>query len=96
MHSDDSCVIALLNLLNAKGSFTVDERANTVEIICKDPVDVSKEVKGIVLPESMLRKQEINRFIEKNKIPVKTYEVRMLTSPLRYNEIVFQNALEFV
>lgn len=87
---------ALLRMLSANGGFNIDERANTIEVICRNPVDISKDVRGIVLPEGLLRKKGISNFILNNKIEYKTYEVRNMTSPIRYNEIVFQLSMEFI
>lgn len=95
-HAEDTHVDALLNLLSAKGGFEFDERSNTIEVISKKPIDISQNVLGIVLPENFLRKAEISCFINENSIKYKTYHVRNRTSPLRYNEVVFQLAMQFI
>lgn len=94
--ADDTHVKALLKMLSARGGFDIDERANTIEITCKKAIDISKEIRGIVLPDSLLRKKAINDFITDNKIEYETYEVRNLTSPTRYNEVVFQLSMHFL
>lgn len=94
--AENTHVNALLKMLSAKGGFDIDERANTIEVICKEPVDVSKDLKGIILPETLLRKKGIEDFITNNKIEYRTYEVRYLTAPSRYNETVFQLSKEFI
>lgn len=94
--SDESHINALLNMLNAVGSLKIDERANTIEIITNSPIDITNSVQGIILPRSLMRKEKIVKWIEQYKIPYKTYTVRHLTSPLRYNEKVFELAMEFM
>lgn len=94
-HDEDTYVNALLNLLSATGGFEFDERADTIEVISKKSIDISKNVLGIILPENFLRKDKILYFINENNIEYKTYAVRSKTSPLRYNEVVFQLAMEF-
>ena len=94
--TENTYVKALLKMLSANGAFEIDERSNTIEVICKKAVDISKEIKGIVLPESLQRKKSISNFIKNNNIAYKTYEVRNMTAPTRYNEIVFQLARTFI
>lgn len=94
--SDYLEVDAFLNLLNAKGAFDIDERANTVEIISKDSVKIKDVVECIILPKSLMIKKEIYEFIVNNNIQYKTYNVRKLTPPMRYNETVFNLVMEFL
>ena len=89
-HDEDTYVNALLHLLSATGGFEFDERADTIEVISKKPIDISKNIRGIILPENFLRMKKISDFIDKNNIDHKTYIVRTKTSPSRYNEVVFQ------
>ena len=91
--AEDTCTNALLKMLSANGGFDIDERSNTIEVICKHPIDISNDVKAIILPESLYRKKGIFDFISNNNIEYKTYEVRNMTSPYRYNETVFQLSL---
>lgn len=95
-HDEDTYVNALLHLLSATGGFEFDERADTIEVISKKSIDISKNIRGIILPENFLRKKKIADFIDKNNIDHKTYIVRTKTSPSRYNEVVFQLAMQFL
>ena len=94
--AEDTYVNSLLKMLSANGAFEIDERSNTIEVICKKAIDISKEIKGIVLPENLQRKKVISNFIENNNIAYRTYEVRNMTAPTRYNETVFQLAMTFI
>lgn len=87
---------ALLNMLNANGSFQVDERANTVEIISKRNLKLVDAIECLILPKNLLRVKEVAAFIEENRIKYKGYNIRRLTAPDRYNEIVFQLAMEYI
>lgn len=91
---DNTYVNSLLRMLSAKGAFEIDERSNTIEVICKSAIDISKEVTGIILPENLKRKKGVSDFIEDYNIKCKTYEVRNMTAPTRYNEVVFQLAVQ--
>lgn len=93
---EDTCVSSLLRMLSADGAFKIDERSNTVEVICKHSIDVRKEIRGVIFPEVLLRKKVVSDFIKNNNIEYKTYEVRNKTSPVRYNEIVFQLSKQFM
>ena len=94
--AENTYVNALLKMLSANGGFEIDERSNTIEVICKKAIDVSREVRGLVLPENLARKKAISDFITSNGIDYRTYEVRNMTAPTRYNETVFQLAMQFV
>ncbi len=94
--SDNIEIDSFLNLLNAKGAFNIDERANTVEIISKENVKINDVVECIILPKSLLKRREICDFILNNNIEYKTYNVRRLTPPMRYNETVFELAMEYM
>lgn len=87
---------SFLNLLNAKGSFDIDERANTVEIILKEGVIIKDVVECIILPESLMERKEVSKFINNNNIRYKTYTVRRFTLPMRYNETIFNLAMEYL
>lgn len=86
----------LLKLLNATGSFEFDERSNTVEIISNMNLELKGAIECIILPENLLRVDEIAAFVEESRVQVKKYKVRRLTAPDRYNEIVFQLAMEYL
>lgn len=92
--SDNTYCDALLRMLGSSGGYEFDERCCAVEIISKDSVDIVKAIKGIVIPENMLNNITVRDFILTNKIEYKTYSVRNFTCPSRYNEVVFQMALE--
>ena len=94
--AEDTYVDALLKMLSANGRFDIDERSNTIEVICKHSIDISKEVLGIILPEDLMRKKEIAKFLLDNKIKYETYMVRNMTAPTRYNESVFHLAMQFM
>lgn len=87
---------ALLNMFNAKGSFQVDERANTLEVITEHNVRLADAVECIILPKNLLRVKEIREFIRDNNVMYKAYNIRRLTSPDRYNEIVYQLVMEYL
>lgn len=96
-HESDYIEIdSFLNLLNAKGAFDIDERANTVEIISKENINIKDVVECIILPKSLMKRNEIYEFIVNNNIQYKTYNVRRLTPPMRYNETVFELAMEYL
>lgn len=94
--SDYLEIESFLNLLNAKGSFDIDERANTVEIISKESVNIKDVVECIILPEKLMERKEIFWFINKNNITYKTYVVRKFTLPMRYNETIFNLVMEYL
>lgn len=93
---NDTCLNSLFKMLSANGSFKIDERANTIEIISNKPVSIKDAVKGVVLPENLLRKKQIADFISRNNIRHYTYTIRNLTAPSRYNEVVYQLAKNFL
>lgn len=94
--SDLMEVQALLNMFNANGAFHIDERANTIEIISKKNIRLTDAIQCLILPENLLRIKEIARYIKKNNIPYTTYKIRRLTAPERYNEVVFQLAMNYI
>lgn len=87
---------SFLNLLNAKGSFDIDERANTVEVISKESIKIKDAVECIILSESLLERKEVLKFIKNNHIKYKTYTVRKFTRPVGYNETIFNLVMEFL
>lgn len=87
---------SFLNMLNAKGAFDIDERANTVEIISKENIEIKNTVECVILPKSLMKIKEVNNFFVDNKIEYKTYTVRRLTPPMRYNELVFELVMEYL
>lgn len=94
--SDYPEIEAFFNLLNAKGSFDIDERADTVEIISKVSVKIKDVVECIILPESLMERKEISKFIINNSIKYKTYIVRRFTLPMRYSETIFNLVMEYL
>lgn len=94
--SDYLEIEAFLNLLNAKGSFDIDERANTVEIISKESVKIKDVIECIILPESLMERKEVSKFIKNNNIKYKTYFVRRFTLPMRYSETIFNLVMEYL
>jgi hypothetical protein len=87
---------ALIRLLNASGTIPIDERSRTVEVITKDNVSLKDAVECIILPENLLRHPNIKAFLDENHINYLTYIVRKLTAPSRYNEVVFEKAMEYI
>lgn len=94
--SDYLEIESFLNLLNAKGAFDIDERANTVEIISKESVSIKDVVECIILPESLMERKEVFKYINNNNIRYKTYGIRKFTLPMRYNETIFNLAMEYL
>lgn len=95
MH-DDPCVDALTRILNATGAFEIDERSHTVEIITRKNVSVKDSVECVIMPENLLRDASIREFLDQNGIKHMEYTVRRLTAPSRYNEVVFEKAMEYI
>jgi len=87
---------ALLNMLNAKGAFEIDERANTIEVICDKNLKLAEVVECIILPRDLLKDVVVSNFIKNNGIKYKTYNIRQLTPPDRYNEAVVQLAMQYL
>ena len=94
--SDLMEIQALLNMFNAKGAFEIDERADTIEIISAHEVNLISAAECIILPRNMLRLPAIMDFLKNSKIPCKTYTIRWLTAPEKYNEAVFQIAMRYI
>ena len=92
----DPYINGLTSLLTANGAFEIDERARTIEVISRNDVPVNTAVECIILPEILLREPEISKYLEDNKIYHMEYSVRKLTAPSRYNEVVFQKAMEYI
>lgn len=93
---DDPCVGALTRILNATGTFEIDERSHTVEIITRNNVSVKDSVECVIMPENLLRDPGIRKFLDQNGIKHIEYTVRRLTAPSRYNEVVFEKAMEYI
>lgn len=94
--TDDPCINGLINLLTATGAFQFDERANTVEIMSSTSVPINTVVECIILPENLLRVPFIAKYLNDNKIFHMEYTVRLRTAPSRYNEVVFEKAMEYI
>lgn len=86
----------LINMLNANGAFDIDERANTVEVICDKDIDIYDAIECVILPNNIMRDRYVKDFFNKNNIKYKTYRFRPLTKPERYYEAVFQLAMEHI
>lgn len=94
--SNDPHVSALVSILNAVGAQLFDERAITVEAISHENISISDVVECIILPENLLRDENILSFLDSNQMHYITYTVRRLTAPSRYNEVVFEKAMEYI
>lgn len=86
----------LINMLNANGSFDIDERANTVEVILDNSVTIKDVVECVILPNNIMRDRNVKNFFDKYHIKYKTYRFRTLTKAERYYEAVFQLAMEHI
>ena len=93
---DDPYIAALIRLLNATGTHSIDERANTVEIITRENVSIKNAVECVIIPENLLRDTKIKNFLDQNGIRHIEYTVRRLTAPSRYNAVVFEKAMEYI
>lgn len=93
---NDTYIDSLINLFNATGSFAIDERARTIEIISDESVKLKDTVIGIVVPYNLYRKDSVREFIETNHIDFRTYFFRPLTKPSGYNQVVFERAIDLL
>lgn len=87
---------SLIRLLNPNGAYNIDERSHTVEVISNQDVVLDKAVECIILPEDLLRYEVVQSFFSEHKIPHREYIVRTLTSPSRYNEVIFSMAMDYL
>lgn len=94
---DDPYIDGLISIHNTTGEEEIDERANTIEVICNRNIGICDNVACIIMPDTLKRSKKINAFLKKHsEIECKTYAVRRLTAPDRYNEIVFQRAMDYL
>lgn len=93
---ESPCVKALVSILNATSNTSFDERANTVEVISHKSILLKDAVECVILPENLLRDSCIEEYLSKNGISHMEYTVRKLTAPSRYNEVVFDRAMEYI
>lgn len=98
IRSDSSLIEidALINMFNARGEVDIDERSNTVDIICNENIKIEDFVECIIMPNTMLRSDYVIKFLDTHNIKYKTYQFRPLTKPERYYEIVFQLAMDHI
>lgn len=89
-------VDAFISLINANGTHSIDERSRSIEIITETNVPIKDSIEHIILPEGLLKNQAVKDFIDTNRIDYSTYVFHNLTAPARYNEVVFQKALEYI
>lgn len=94
--ADDPVIKGLVSLLTSTGAFQFDERANTIEIMSRNSIPISTSIECVILPENLLRVSSINRFLQDNNIYHMEYTVRLRTAPSRYNEVVFEKAMEYI
>ena len=95
-NNDNPYIQALINLLTPTGRCDLDKRANTIEVITKNCVKLTKSVRCVILPENLIRVNEIKAFFENSNIDYRTYIVEKLTAPSNYNEVVYHIAMEYV
>lgn len=87
---------SLIHMLNANGAFDIDERANTVEVISSNNLDIKDVIECVIIPNSIMRERYVKDFITRHNIKYKTYRFRTLTKPERYYEAIFQLAMEHI
>lgn len=89
-------VDAFISLINANGTHSIDERSRSIEIITETSVPLKDSIEHLILPEGLLKNHAIKDYIDTNRIDYSTYVFHNLTPPARYNEVVFQKALEYI
>lgn len=92
----NACQHSLLKLLNANGIFRFDERAVTIEVISQNSIALLGNVECVIVPQNLLRDDNIMNYFKACNIQYLSYNVRKLTSPSRYDEVVLQKALEYL
>jgi len=92
----DPYIDGLISLHSAGGTQAIDERANTVEIMTKNDVIVADSVEGVIVPESLLRDNDLIQFLEENDIPYIPYAIRRMTAPCMYHGAVVTLADQYV
>ena len=55
---------SLINLLKSRGNFNFDDRAKTVEIICKKDIKLNKIIKAIIIPNNHINNKKSIRLIK--------------------------------
>lgn len=96
LKATNSYVASLINLLLAEGSFQMDERSRTIEIITDEDIKLENNLVGIVLPQNLLRIKEIHDFISNQSLLCESYFIRPLTRPVEYNQIVFERVIKII
>lgn len=86
----------LINMLNPKGAFDIDERSNTVEVISDGNVYLKDVIECIILPDEMLRNRHVKEFLAKHSIKYKTYRFKPLSKAERYYELICHLAMEHI
>ncbi len=77
---------SLINLLKSRGNFNFDDRAKTVEIICKKDIKLNKIIKAIIIPNNHINNKYFQDF-KKRKNPhveVIVYKNTLSTLPSFY------------
>lgn len=88
---------SLINLLKSKGNFNFDDRAKTVEIICKKDIKLNKIVKAIIIPKNHINNKYFQDFKKKNPhVEVIAYKTHYPLCPVLLNEAVFQKAYDYI
>lgn len=94
--STNAYIESLSNLLLAEGSFDMDERSRTVEVISEESIKLKNYLLGIVLPVDLRRRELISDFIKNNNIKCETYNYRPLTRPAEYSQVVFERVMAII
>ncbi len=92
----DEEINALISLLNCDGEYQFDERACTVEIISNKNYAIKDVVECIILPNAVLRDENVKNVLDKNNIKYITYSYRTLTKPTLYNGVILEKAEEYI
>lgn len=96
-NTDDPYVEGLISIHNITGEEEIDERANTVEVIANRNVSIEGNVECIIMPDALKKSRKVQNYLDKHKeIECRTYVARRLTAPGRYNEVVFQKAMDYL
>ncbi len=88
---------AYINIVNASGAPSFDSRAETIEIITKNPVNIYKGVRALVIPNEFECVAPIKKAMDKmrsNGVTVITYPLIGL-SPEQYNSIVYEKVYDY-
>lgn len=94
--SENAYIESLSNLLLAEGSYDMDERSRTVEVITEQNVELKNSLLGIVLPIILMRQDGIRNFINQSNIKYATYNFRPMTKAVEYNQVVFERVMSII